>query len=402
MKRPPVPHRKGAIAPLTAILLVPVMAMLAFSVDLGWITHSNNELQAAADASALAAAGNLGDGFVQYYLPGMSAQQQATVLGAARTQASTAAKTYAGYNKAGDVTSLTLLDADIEFGFTDGTGKYTPLPTYTGYPNTVKVTLRRNASANGALPLFFGRVLGINTVDLSATATAALQGGTVNGFQSSTINTRILPMTYDVNNWNNFFKTGQSPDGTTSVAPNGMPDLNIYPSIKYDGNFGELSLDQGNDGASTISNWITNGATSTDLQAESALNLLPLSIHDPNSAPDWKGNPGLKDSTIQTVGANVNGLYLLPLFKPYDPGAGNSGNGYQAGQGNGSNYYYTIVQFVGVMITSVNSGGNNKSINVQPTALISPNALLNGVGPVQPPTNGTPPTTTFVGGRLIN
>jgi Flp pilus assembly protein TadG len=399
--------RRGAIAPLTAILLIPLLAMMAFSIDLGYITHTQNELQSAADAAALAGAGQLTSGFVQYYLPGQTATAKTTILSAAKANAISYAKKYAGYNGAGGVKSLTLLDSDIELGYTDTSGTYTALPTYTGYPNTVKVTLRRDSSANTPLNLFFGPVLGKPTASLTATAKAATYAATVNDLSVPALNTRILPMTYDINHWNNFLATGKSPDGTTSTASNGYPDLNIYPSIKFTGNFGELSLDQGNDGASTISGWINTGVTSNDLKQEYTAGLLPLSTHNPLAAPDyttlapdWKGNPGLKDSTIKTVGDNVGQLYLLPLFKPVNDGSTNSSN-YQAGTGNGSNYYYTIVEFVGVSITSVDSTGSNKSINVQPSSLIVPNSLLTGAVIATAPTSTSPLSTIFSPPKLI-
>jgi hypothetical protein len=375
------------------------MGMLAFGIDLGWVTHTHNELQAAADAAALAGAGQLTDDWVRYYLPGQSNDQKAAILAGAKTRALTAAQTYAGYNSAGDVASLNLPSADVEFGFTDSAGNYTALPTDTGYPNTVKVVMRRDSTANGLLPMFFARVIGISSVSLTTTATAGVFSGTVDGFNTNpTQPLPILPMTYDVNHWNNFIKTGQGPDGSADRTASGDPQLAVYPSIKFTGNFGELSLDQGNDGASTISGWIDNRVPGSDLQAEYSSGLLPLSQHNPNSPPDWKGNPGLKDSTIHTVDDHIGATYLLPLFKPVldgllDPTL------YAAGAGQGANYYYTIVAFVAVKITSA----DDKTVKVQPTALINPNVLYTNVGVVQPP-SGTTPTlaTNFVGARLLN
>jgi hypothetical protein len=374
---------------------------------MGWITHTQNQLQSAADAATLAGAGQLPNGFVAYYLPGQSVSNQQNILTAYTAQASSSAKQFAALNYAGGVSSLTLLDRDIQFGFTDASGNYTPCPTYTGYPNTVKVLMRRDPMANGSLSLFFARVLGINTVDLTATASATIYGGAVDSLNTGTnFRSRILPMTYDINHWNNFLQTGQGPDGTTDFAPNGYPQLNIYPSIKFTGNFGELSLDQSNDGSSTIRDWINNGVSGTDLQNEVSAGLLPLSVHNPlpppdytTLAPDWKGNPGLKDSTIKAVGDNINQLYLLPLFKPVDPGVPDPST-YQAGSGQGSNYYYTIVQFVAVQITSVNSQGNNKAISVQPTSLIDPNLVISAPAPAAPPANGSPLITTFIASKL--
>jgi hypothetical protein len=358
--------------------------------------------------AALAGAAQLSTNFVAYNLPGQTATNKATLLAAAQTSASTYAKKIASANGAGDVKSLTLLDADIQFGTTDSSGNYTALTgSGTVYPNTVKVVLRRDSSANGALPLFFAQVLGMSSANLTATATAAVYAGSVNSFSNTSFSSRILPMTFDVNHWNNFLSTGMGPDGTATFDSSGQPTINVYPSIKYDGNFGELSLDQGNDGASTISGWINNGVSGADLQNEISAGLLPLSVHNTqpaptytNAAPDWKGNPGLKDSTIKAVGDNIGQTYLLPLFKPVNSGATDPTT-YQAGSGQGSNYYYTIVGFVGVKIVSVDSTGNPKSIYVQPSALIDPNALYTGVGIAQSPATGSSSlSTTFVGSRL--
>src|SRR5947209_2753882 len=156
--------RWGGVVPLVALLMIPLCGMMAFSVDLTHIVLTQTELQSAADAAALAGADQLASGFVQYYLPGQA--NQATILSTAQANARTYAKNYAGKNSAGGVASLTLLDGDVEFGFTDSSGTYTALPTYTGYPNTIKVTVRRDSTANTPLALFFAPVLGVNTTSL--------------------------------------------------------------------------------------------------------------------------------------------------------------------------------------------------------------------------------------------
>src|SRR6266851_2982452 len=53
------PRRRGAVLPLTAILLIFLMGMVAFSVDLGYICMTQGQLQTAADAAALAGAAKL-------------------------------------------------------------------------------------------------------------------------------------------------------------------------------------------------------------------------------------------------------------------------------------------------------------------------------------------------------
>jgi Flp pilus assembly protein TadG len=367
MKKLTSHRRPASVSALTALLLVPILAIAAFAIDTGWIVLTQTDLQNAADAAALAGAGQLMDGYVQYNLPTQT--QQATILATAVTNASTYAKNFASYNSAGGVSSLVLNDADIEFGFTDGSGNYTAGSS--GYPNTIKVTMRRDNQANGALSLFFAPLIGTRTASLTATASATIYAGVADSFQNAGTMLKILPMTLDVNNWNNYIATGLSPDGQIDSGPNGAPQIQVYPSIKFTGNFGLLSLDQGNDGSSTISGWINNGTPWSDLQNEVNANLIPLSKHDPTKW-DWEGNPGLKTSDIHALQSHIGEQYLLPLFKPLDPGSPDP-NTYAAGSGNGGNYYYNIVQFVGITITAV----DNKSVHIQPSAFISPDLVFN-------------------------
>src|SRR5438477_6631154 len=115
--------RRGAVAPLVAVLLVPLVAMVAFAVDMAWVVETENELQSVADAAALAGANALisdstsQNGYVQYYLAGQATQ--ATILSNAQANARTAAKACAKANTAGGVSNLALNDSDIEFGFTN-------------------------------------------------------------------------------------------------------------------------------------------------------------------------------------------------------------------------------------------------------------------------------------------
>src|SRR5437870_10663562 len=61
--------RRGAIIPLVAVLLIPLLAMLAFSIDAGWMVLTRIDLQNTADAAALAVTQRLQDMWVQYYSP---------------------------------------------------------------------------------------------------------------------------------------------------------------------------------------------------------------------------------------------------------------------------------------------------------------------------------------------
>lgn len=379
--RPQGRVRRATIAPLTAVLLVPLLGMVAFAVDMGWIVLVQTDLQNAADSAALAAASQLTNGFVQYNLPNQT-NNQSSILSTAKSGAIASAKQYAGLNAAGGVSSLTVLSSDVEFGFTDASGNYTASSSGSGYPNTVKVTVRRDSTANTSLGLFFAPVLGMSTVDLKATAAATIYAANINSFANvSNQGLAILPVTYDVNNWNNFLATGQNPDGNITLDANGNPEISVYPSIKDTGNFGLFGLDDSHAGAGTVSSWITSGLTQPDVQnlmnnsANDQTPLIPLSQHNQNILPsnstdgmgswNWVGDTGMKTSVLHTLEGYVGSTFLLPLFKPLDPGTANGSN-YTAGNGQGSHYYYNIVQFISVKITYV----DNKSLVVQPSPTV--------------------------------
>jgi Flp pilus assembly protein TadG len=366
-------RRRGAAAILAALLAAFMLGMVAFALDIGWMVLVKADLQNAADAAALAGVRPLMDGYVNYQLATTTAQKT-TLLNAATATATTNAQTYAGYNGAGGVASLSLKSGDIQFGFTDASGNYTTGGT--SYPNTIKVTLRRDGVANGALPLFFAPVFGIKTASLTASAAATMYGGAVDSINSSpTSNLRMLPMTYDVNAWSSFVSTGLDPDGNQTTY-NGNPAIQVYPSVRAPGNFGQLSLDDSHAGQSTESGWVTNGIGSTEINALINANLIPLSSHD-STRWDWVGDTGMKQSLVSTINSYAGQQFILPLFNPYNNGVPNSNN-YSAGTGNGSHYYYQIVQFVGITIVT----GANGGVTVQPAAMINPNLTFSGSGAV--------------------
>src|SRR5438105_3211468 len=68
--------KRGVIAPLMAVLMIPVLGMMAFSIDVGYIVVAQTDLQHAADAAALAGAERLQDLFVSYNAPGQTYQSQ--------------------------------------------------------------------------------------------------------------------------------------------------------------------------------------------------------------------------------------------------------------------------------------------------------------------------------------
>src|SRR5947208_13128922 len=100
--------RRGAVAPLVALLLIPLLGMLAFSVDVGYMIVVRTELQNAADAAALAGAQQLMDPYVVYFTPGNDSVKVAT-LNNAVTSARETAEAVSALNKAGKI-SIELRD----------------------------------------------------------------------------------------------------------------------------------------------------------------------------------------------------------------------------------------------------------------------------------------------------
>src|SRR5688572_11745495 len=120
--------RPGAIAPLAACLLLFMVVMVSFAVDFSWIVLSQAELHNTADAAALAGANALLDDYVDYHLPNQNASRKQELLTRALANARLAAKQTANLNGAGDKSALNLRDEDIEFGVTDPSNVYAPLP----------------------------------------------------------------------------------------------------------------------------------------------------------------------------------------------------------------------------------------------------------------------------------
>jgi len=372
------------VIPLVALMLVFLLGMVAFGVDIGWIVLTQSELKNAADAAALAGVKSMMDGYVEYNLPNQTSTQQAATLINAETNASNKAIQFAAYHTAGGVKNLVLNTSDIEFGFTDASGNYST--TFTGFPNTIKVTMRRDSSANGALNLFFGPVLGVNSRTITCSAAATMYGGIFSSLTTTIVGSpKILPLTYAENAWSTFMSTGLDPDGNANTY-NGYPAIQVYPSIKSPGNFGLISLDGSHAGESYSSGWVTNGLSQSDINGLVSANLLPLSARA--NAWNWIGETGMKNSLVSTIESYAGTQFLMPLFTPYNSGTPNASD-YSAGTGVGANYFFNPVQWVGVTVVPAPNGG----VMIQPGAWLDPNIVFAAGGPVPVGTSGASSTS---------
>jgi len=125
--------RSGALAVLTAVLMVPMIGMLAFSIDVGYLLKKRAELQRSADAAALAAVRDL--------IPDPYGNQDLDKVRATL-------RSFAGSNIT-DVSGFTVLDSDIEIGRFDPETVYSDFTILgDGIFDTVRVTLRRDGSVS--------------------------------------------------------------------------------------------------------------------------------------------------------------------------------------------------------------------------------------------------------------
>jgi len=138
--------RRGATIVLLAVLMTALMAMIAFSVDTGYMLSIKTELKRAADAGALAGAGRLVDG---------------------ESAALAEVQQFVHMNPVGNepVEGADLL---IEFGQWDAASKSFSVDG--SVPSAVRVHLDRSDQ-----PLFFARVLGRNSFNTSAESIAVYQ-----------------------------------------------------------------------------------------------------------------------------------------------------------------------------------------------------------------------------------
>jgi len=141
-------RRRGIIAVFSAVLMVVMMAMVAFSVDIGYIASVQTDLQRSVDAGALAGAGVLVNG---------SQIAQQTVLN------------YIQMNKVG-ADPVAAGDVVIETGtWNETTRAFAPAAEGTT-PSAIRVRAQRNGQG-----LFFAPAIGSDSFNASAEAIAVYQ-----------------------------------------------------------------------------------------------------------------------------------------------------------------------------------------------------------------------------------
>jgi hypothetical protein len=367
---------------LTGILMIVLLAMVAFAVDIGYILVARNEAQNSADAAALAAVGKLADQLKASPLTNGIPTQLANHITLARDEA----KKFANLNKVGTV-NPEIEDTEVEFGYlADPYNHSNNTLDTTGWParpyNAVRVTVKRDKDhTGGPLGLFFARVLGVKEVDVSATATAVFAMGSVTPkASSSTFHGGLLPFTYQIDEWEALLASSNTGNVTVNYAhdPSRSADqlpltdthtvasdsnssdgvstgadtvleTKLYPDRTTAGNYGTINftLTKSSNSTNVLRDLIEFGPEEgewPDLPT-----ILTATEANPKSV---NGDPGISAGVEPAVKAIIGQPKILPL--------------YTTRSGTGNNTFYKLVKFVPVVIVDVDLKGGNKFIKMQP------------------------------------
>lgn len=352
--------RRGAITVLSAILLTVMLAFVAFTTDVGLVFLTRTQLQATADASALAGTMEL---LERSQLTGV--YDSGSIINAVQTSV----QSVGALNPTGR-TSMQIATADIVCGYlADPKDPNSVFATTTPY-NSVRVTARRNAQTNGAVNLFFAPAIGTKTADLQATTTATFDGN-IQGFRITTSTAptcKLLPFALDVNTWNQAV-AGSGPDiwsyaPTTQAVTKGadrIKEIKLFPfKTNSPGNFGTVNLGQTNNGTAILNRQILYGPNQDDLANMGGQIAL---------GSDGKliliGNPGISAGISSALISIIGQPRIILLYQP--PTALN-----------GANAQFTIVGFAGVIITNVQLTGLAKSVTIQPEIVKDSTAYTGG------------------------
>ena len=295
----PGQRRRGAVFILVAVVIIPLLGMVALAVDYGYLLKTKTDLQSAADATALAAVLSLA--------PDENGYQDLEAVRAV-------VREYAAAN-AGD--GFTVLDEDIVIG------RFEPLTIYTnlqisnsGVLDTVRVTLRRDGSANGGADLFFAKAIGFRQSPITATATAALQKAS--GLKEGS---DILPCAVPLVEWN-----GQNVGDSWSIYGDGKI-LDDWGN-EVPGNWGTIDVGAESNATSELNDQILNGLRQADLDELYSEGTIPTSTHINAFYAMWLDadtglSAGLKHSVYEVIGKQR----LVPI---YDTLLGESGDNMEA------------------------------------------------------------------------
>ncbi len=355
-------RRKGAAAVFAVFLTTVLVAMLAFSVDIGYLAASKSEIQRTADAAALSGCWQVYDGKVA----GLGESDLNTAIDGS---ASSVALMNFVSNRAPALQSSGL-NKDITSGFLPSLSSVATLTSDANQPyQAVSVSVRKTAGLNGQIPYYFARIFGQQGIDISANATAAMarqiQGfNTPTAGSSSTLN--ILPFALDEGTWQGMLNGGgtdqyrySASTGQVSSAGDGIREVNLYPQgTGSPGNRGTVDIGGSNNSTADLARQIVYGISAGDLVALGK----PLSLGS-DGTMTLNGDTGISAGVKDELASIIGQTRIIPIFSTVT--------------GNGNNANYRIVRWAGVRILYVKLTGSmsSKQLIVQPAPILARGAI---------------------------
>jgi hypothetical protein len=152
-------HQRGSVTILIVLSMLGLLAMAALAVDGGFILTTRAQLQHVADSGALAGIGGIRDG-----------------LSTSRALAEAKAVIEDPQHEAGGRSVVIAAGLDLVRGTYDlSSGAFTPGPGGRGVTAVQSIVRRSDGSPAGPLELLLGRVIGVDDVDVQASAIAAVR-----------------------------------------------------------------------------------------------------------------------------------------------------------------------------------------------------------------------------------
>jgi len=356
--RKPRRSRSGSVAVLALCLMIVMLGVIAFAVDIGYMVYVDTELQRTADAAAIAATWKLVE---------LRNSPQA-VDNAALSTVRDAADRYAQLNSVANATvSLTTDDTAVgalPYPFSTASAMSFADP---GRFNAVKVRVRKTSSQNGAVSLFFARIMGIDTCDMAREATAAFVDD-FSGFRvpADHRNLDLLPFALDKQTWDAILAGSGRDDYTwddhnkcVRLGGDGIAEASLYPEgTGCPGNRGTVDIGSSNNSTADISRQIREGVSPADL-AHFGGQL----AFDENGRLYLNGDTGISAGVKDDLATIIGKPRIVPVFNQVS--------------GPGNNAQYTVVAFGGIRIMNVKLTGSpsSKKVVIQVAPVVSRGAI---------------------------
>jgi hypothetical protein len=354
-----VRSRRGAAAVFGAVLTLSLVMLVAITLDFNHIHVAETEMSRAVDSAAMAGCWELFD-----QKRGLSSVTPNA------TDIHQESDRFTQLNPVGN-SALALSEIeDVEIGtyYADQPGQLDQSDPVSY--NAVRVTLRRNSSMNGELPLFFGQVTGRDSQSLRTQATAAMLQA-IKGFElpdGSGETIEMLPFALDLPSWQATV-AGHTEDnfvGTSSLVSagcDGICETNLYPQgTGAPGNRGTVDIGGQNNTTDDIARQIMHGISKQDMID------LGKPLEFVNGVLDLNGDTGISAGVKDELASIIGQTRMIPIFQSVD--------------GNGNNAMFHIVALEGVRILDVKLTGkkNKKRVIIQPANVLARHAKIDYSG----------------------